>query len=78
MTKFKERFRIGSARLKVWDYSNPWWYYVTINTKNHIECFGNVVNEKMILDKRGIIANKCWEEIPNHYPNVELDYYRHL
>lgn len=75
MTKFKETFRIESARLEEWDYSNPWWYYVTINTKNHIHYFGNIKNGKMKLNELGLITNKCWKEIPNHYPNVEIDYY---
>lgn len=75
MSKFKNTFRIESARLKEWDYSNPWWYYVTINTKNHKHHFGKVENEKMILNDLGNIAKKCWEDIPIHFPNVELDYF---
>lgn len=74
MSKFKNTFRIESARLKEWDYSNPWYYYVTINTKNHIHHFGKVGNEKMILNDLGMVVEKCWNNIPIHFPNVELDY----
>ena len=35
----------------------------------------NNKNGKMILNELGLITNKCWKEIPNHYPNVEIDYY---
>lgn len=64
MSKFKEEFRIESARLKEWDYSNPWWYYVTINTKNHIEYFGKIEKGEMVLNEWGKIAKEYWEDIP--------------
>ncbi|MBI1937782.1 MAG: transposase [Ignavibacteriales bacterium] len=75
MDLYQNRYRIESARLKEWDYSNPWWYFVTINTKDHKEYFGNVVNEEMILNDLGTVASKCWQEIPIHFPNTELDYF---
>jgi len=74
MTKYKGKYRIESTRLKEWDYSNPWWYYATINTKHHHQHFGNIENNKMNLNELGIIVQKCWNDIPNHFPEVELDY----
>jgi len=70
MTKFKNTFRIESSRLKEWDYSNPWYYYITINTKNHVRHFGKVVKEIMILNELGKIAEHYWKEIPKHFVNV--------
>lgn len=75
MTKFKNTFRIESARLQYWDYSTPWWYYVTICTRNHINFFGSIKNGKIVLNELGIVAEKCWLEIPHHFKNIELDYY---
>lgn len=75
MAKFKDTFLIESARLKEWDYSNPWWYYVTINTKDHTEYFGKIENGKMILNDLGNVVDNGWKEIPIHFKNVELDYY---
>ena len=75
MAKYKNQYRVESARLKEWDYSSPWWYYVTINTKNHVEYFGRVVNSKMRINEVGKVAENCWLEIPNHFANVELDYF---
>jgi len=75
MTKYKNTYRIESARLKEWDYSSPWWYYITVNSKNHSEWFGSIVNGEMRLNEFGIIANKCWLESPLHFTNVELDNY---
>jgi REP element-mobilizing transposase RayT len=75
MSKYRDKFRIESARLKNWDYSNPWWYYVTINTRNHICYFGYVVNGKMILNELGKIAEQEWLKTAEIRKNVELDYY---
>lgn len=73
--RYKNTFRIESARLHYWDYSNPGMYFVTICTQNFVEWFGVVNNEKMDLNKMGEIADSCWTKIPNHFPNVELDEY---
>ncbi len=73
MKLFNNRYRSNSPRLEVWDYSNPWWYFITTNTKNQKHWFGNIVNEKMILNDIGKCAKKSWLDIPNHYPSVELD-----
>jgi REP element-mobilizing transposase RayT len=32
-----------------------------------------VENGKMILSELGIIAEKFWREIPDHFPNIKLD-----
>jgi len=72
---FHNKFRIESTRLKNWNYSNPWWYYVTINTKDHKKYFGKVDSGKMVLNELGIVAKRYWEEIPIHSPNVEIDYF---
>ena len=29
----------------------------------------------MVLSELGKIAEKCWLDIPKHFPNCELDYY---
>ena len=75
MAKYKNQYRVESARLREWEYSNPWWYYVTINTKNHVEYFGRVVKNMMKLNEVGKVAENCWLEIPKHFANVELDSY---
>jgi len=64
-----------SIRLKGYDYSRRGWYFITICTQNREMLFGDVVDGKMILNEAGRIADKCWREIPEHYPNVHLDEY---
>jgi REP element-mobilizing transposase RayT len=53
--------------------SQPGEYFVTIYTKNKECLFGEIVGEKVFLSPIGTIAKKCWEEIPKHFVNIELD-----
>jgi REP element-mobilizing transposase RayT len=53
--------------------SSPAEYFVTICTKNKECVFSEIAGEKALLLPIGKIAKQCWEEIPQHYPNVELD-----
>jgi putative transposase len=72
---FRNKFRVESARLKEWDYSTPWWYYVTINTIYHICFLGEIKNGKMVLNPAGEIVTNEWLNTPNIRKNVELDYF---
>jgi putative transposase len=64
-----------SIRLKEYDYSQPGEYFITICTNNHECIFGNIIHEEMKLSTEGTIAQRCWEEIPKHFSNVQLDEY---
>ncbi len=72
---FKNKYRIESTRLKYWDYSDPGFYFVTICTKNMVNCFGEIIDGKMTLNKYGYIVKHCWRDLPNHYKNCILDSY---
>lgn len=71
--KFKGLFRIPSIRLQNWDYGWNAPYFVTICTKYRACFFGKIINNKMQLSDVGIIAQKFWLEIPEHFPFVSLD-----
>jgi len=63
-------------RLKHWDYTTPAYYFVTLCIRNRqIYYFGNINNDKIILNNLGKIINKYWLKIPNHFNNVVLDEY---
>jgi REP element-mobilizing transposase RayT len=64
-----------SIRLKKYDYAQPGGYFVTIVTYQRDLLFGEVVNEEMVLNGFGKIAEECWRAIPEHFPNVELGAY---
>jgi len=67
------RFNRKSIRLKEYDYSQPGEYFITICTYKHKCIFGDIINEEMMLSEHGLIARKCWDDIPKHFPFVTLD-----
>ena len=71
--KFKNKYRIGSARLKDYDYSSNGAYYLTIVTQDREHFFGNILHGKMQLSEIGKIAQKYWDEIPQHFSFIKLD-----
>jgi putative transposase len=60
-------------RLQEYDYSLPGGYFVTVCTFDKQDIFGNVLDEKMMLSREGIIAQECWKKIPEHFKYVLLD-----
>jgi len=60
-------------RLPNYDYSATGYYFLTINIKNKLNLFGNIVDSKMILSDAGKVADQYWAQIPNHYSNIKLD-----
>jgi len=65
--------RRNSLRYPGYDYTSCGAYYVTICTKWGRNLFGQVVNQEMVLNEVGHIAESCWLTIPDHHPHVELD-----
>jgi len=72
MDKYKNKYRIPSARLQNWDYRWAGAYFITICTQNREYYFGDIINGKMQLSNIGVIADILWHEIKNHAQNVEL------
>lgn len=71
--KYLGKYRIESTRLQKWDYRWKGYYFVTINTGGRERYFGEIVNGKMNLSPLGLLAEKYWKEIPEHFPFVEVD-----
>ncbi len=62
-----------SIRLKGYDYAHPGAYFITICTHDRACLFGEIADGEMILNEAGRIVEKCWREIPMHFPHVALD-----
>lgn len=60
-------------RLKNWDYRWKGSYFITIVAKDWKHHFGEIVEGKMELSEIGKFAHKFWDEIPAHFPHVDLD-----
>ncbi|WP_299289693.1 transposase [uncultured Mucilaginibacter sp.] len=75
MDKFKNKYRIPSARLQNWDYRSDGAYFITICTKNREPFFGEILDANvsiMKLNELGKLAEQYWLTIPAHFPYVEL------
>ena len=75
--KYQNKYRIASSRLQNWDYGCNAAYFITICTAHRKHYFGDVVNTSelgisMQLSKIGLLAQKHWYEIPQHFPFVHL------
>lgn len=73
MDKFRNKYRISSARMQNWDYGWNAAYFVTICTANRDWFFGDIMDDKTDLSEIGEIADKYWLTIPEHFPFVKLD-----
>ncbi len=61
-----------SIRLKGYDYSQQGLYFITLCVQNRVCLFGEIVNGEMTENAAGKTARQCWNDIPNHYPQVIL------
>ena len=64
-----------SIRLKGYDYTQNGCYFLTICTRNRECLFGEIQNANMFLSNIGEKVRVCWQEIPNHFPQIVLHDY---
>lgn len=73
MALFRNKYRDGTFRAAWWDYGKNAAYFVTLCTQDRAHFFGEIENQKMVMKPLGYAAEKCWYEIPQHFPFVKLD-----
>ena len=61
-----------SIRLKGYDYSSPGLYFITICTKDREHLFGEINNDKMVLNHAGLMVQTVWDEIPRYYHHFDI------
>jgi REP element-mobilizing transposase RayT len=71
----RQRRTRRSIRLPGFDYSSPGNYFVTVCADRRRCLFGRIEKDETVLTGLGEAARKCWIEIPQHFPNVEIDSY---
>lgn len=69
---FQNKYWIDSIRLRGYDYLNEGAYFITICTHHKEHYFGECNHGEMQLNTAGLIAEQCWAEIPNHFPNTSI------
>jgi len=71
--RYKNKYRVPSARWADWDYASEGAYFVTICTKHREHYFGEIVNDEMQYSELGLIAVREWIESAALRPDMELD-----
>jgi REP element-mobilizing transposase RayT len=62
-----------SIRLAEYDYRQPGIYFITVCTKDRELRFGDIVNGRMRLNAAGRTVQSVWQDLPTHYPNLDID-----
>ncbi len=55
------------------DHSQAGAYFITINTFKHERPFDDITDGILRLNKFGMIVDKCWYSVEEHFANVQLD-----
>ncbi len=72
MDKYKNKYRIASARLQNWDYDSNALYFVTICTAHREYHFGDVADGIMNLSEIGKIVETEWLNTFELRPDMNL------
>lgn len=76
--RFRNKYRIASARLAGWDYGWDGAYFVTICTHEMVCILGKVIADESTdevivqLSEVGQIADDTWQQIPKHFSFARL------
>ncbi len=65
--------RRRSIRLPGYDYAQPGAYFITVCTAGRRPVLASVVGDEAALSPAGRAVLACWEAIPRHFTNVDLD-----
>ena len=65
-----------SIRLYHRNYSQPGYYFVTIDTDKHEFLCGDIENNTFIPNSTGLIIQKWIGHLPIHYPQIAIDCYQ--
>lgn len=60
-----------SIRLKGYDYSKEGMYFITICTQNRENLFGEIIDDKMVLNVAGKMVERWYLELTNKYSNLQ-------
>ena len=69
--KFKDRYRISSARAD-WHAYDGGFYHVTVCTKDRESYFGEIVDGTMRLSEIGKYAEEQFQNVTSYYPYAEI------
>ena len=62
-------------RLSEYDYSQDGFYFLTICVKDRKKIFGEIKNQKMVLNRCGWVVRNQWQWLAGHFLYLDLDEY---
>ena len=62
-------------RLLGYDYTQAGGYFVTIFTQGWVHLFGQVKDDEMLTNDLGLIVQRTWLGLPDHFAGIELGEY---
>jgi putative transposase len=62
-----------SIRWKGYDYTSVGLYFVTICIEGRMPLLGEITDGQMVLHPAEEMVQRVWNEIPAHYPGVDVD-----
>jgi putative transposase len=62
-----------APRLSGFDYSAEGAYFLTICAHRRQQVFARCEDDELRITSAGRVLERCWAEIPNHFPSVEVD-----
>ena len=71
--KYKNKYRVASARLRNWNYGWVAPYFITICTNNREHYFGEIYQQRMQLSEIGQIVITEWIRTPDLRPDMNLE-----
>lgn len=72
-SKYKNKYRIPSARLQSWNYASKAAYFITVCTHDRIHYFGEVRNKEMQLNDIGKLTQQEWLKTIELRPDMNLE-----
>ena len=66
-----DTYKRKPLRLVGYDYSNPGLYFITICSQNHVNRFGKIENDDMILNDAGKMIERWYYELENKFQDVK-------
>jgi putative transposase len=73
MSYDRESHHRRSIRLKGYDYAAGGCYFITICTQNRECLYGEIVGGEMRLNEAGRMIQTIFQEMPEHYPGIDID-----
>jgi hypothetical protein len=71
--KWNKIYNPNSNRHQNHDYSENWYYFITVCTHNRENHFWNIINWKMILNWIWEIVEEDILKLPMYHENLEID-----